>query len=66
MTQAIILAAGKGVRMQPLTSTRPKPLLRVLNNTITLEHNLNQLDGIVDEVIIIIGYRGDMIKSLNW
>lgn len=63
MTQAIILAAGKGVRMQPLTSTRPKPLLRVLNNTI-LEHNLGQLDGVVDEVIIIIGYKGDMIKSL--
>lgn len=63
MTQAIILAAGKGVRMQPLTYSRPKPLLRVLGGTI-LEHNLSQLDGIVDEVIIVIGYKGDMIKSL--
>lgn len=63
MTQAIILSAGKGVRMQPLTQTRPKPLLRILNTTI-LEHNLNQLDGIVEDVIIIIGYKGEMVKSV--
>lgn len=57
------MAAGNGTRMYPLTLTRPKPLLKVGDRTI-LEHNLDQLQKIVKEVIIVIGYRGDMIRSL--
>lgn len=63
MIKAVIIAGGNGVRMQPLTSVRPKPLLKVADRTI-LEHNLDQLQGLVKEVIIVIGYRGDMIRSL--
>lgn len=63
MIKAVIIAGGNGVRMQPLTLTRPKPLLKVANKTI-LEHNLNQLQGLIEEVIIVIGCRGDMIQSL--
>ncbi|MAG07930.1 glucose-1-phosphate thymidylyltransferase [Candidatus Woesearchaeota archaeon] len=61
--QAIILAAGLGTRTYPLTLTRPKPLLKVANKTI-IEHNLEQLKGLVEEVIIVIGYKGEMIKKL--
>ena len=60
--QAVILAAGKSTRTYPLTLTRPKPLLKVANKTI-LEHNLNNLNGIVDEAILIVGYKKDMIKK---
>ena len=60
--QAIILAAGKSTRTYPLTLTRPKPLLKVANKTL-LEHNLDNLNGIVDEVIIIVGYKKEMIKK---
>jgi UDP-N-acetylglucosamine diphosphorylase / glucose-1-phosphate thymidylyltransferase / UDP-N-acetylgalactosamine diphosphorylase / glucosamine-1-phosphate N-acetyltransferase / galactosamine-1-phosphate N-acetyltransferase len=63
MLKAVILAAGNGVRTQPLTLTRPKPLLKVLDRTI-IEHNLSQLRGLVKEAIIVIGYKGDMIKTL--
>ena len=49
--------------MQPLTLARPKPLLKVAGKTI-LEHNLDQLEGLVKEVVIVIGYKGDMIQSL--
>ncbi len=63
MIKAVILAGGNGVRMNPLTLTRPKPLMPVVNKTI-IEHNLDQLEGLVKEVIIVIGYKGDMIKSL--
>ena len=42
--QAVILAAGKGIRTYPLTVTRPKPLLKILDKTI-LEHNLEALRG---------------------
>ena len=60
--QAVILAAGKGTRTYPLTATRPKPLLTAANKTI-IEHNLEQLDGLVQEAIIVIGYMGEMIKQ---
>jgi bifunctional UDP-N-acetylglucosamine pyrophosphorylase/glucosamine-1-phosphate N-acetyltransferase len=58
--QVVILAAGKSTRTYPLTLTRPKPLLKVMNKTI-LEHNLDQLKEIVDEVIIVIGFKKEMI-----
>ena len=61
--QAVILAAGKSTRTYPLTLTRPKPLLKVANKTL-LEHNLDNLNNIVDEVIIVVGYKKEMIKSL--
>jgi len=61
--QAVILAAGKGKRFQPLTETRPKPLLKVLNKTI-LEYNLDQLNGLVREVVLVIGYQGEKIRNL--
>jgi UDP-N-acetylglucosamine diphosphorylase / glucose-1-phosphate thymidylyltransferase / UDP-N-acetylgalactosamine diphosphorylase / glucosamine-1-phosphate N-acetyltransferase / galactosamine-1-phosphate N-acetyltransferase len=63
MIKAVILAGGNGVRMQPMTVTRPKPLLRVVDKTI-IEHNLDSLDGLVKEVIIVVGYKGEMIKDL--
>ncbi len=60
--QAVILAAGKSTRTYPLTLTRPKPLLKVANKTL-LEHNLNNLKNIVEEVIIIVGYKKEKIKK---
>ena len=38
----VILAAGKGTRLQPLTNTVPKPLLQIAGKS-TLEHNLDSL-----------------------
>jgi len=60
--RAIILAAGNGVRLQPLTLTQPKPLLKILDKSI-LDHNLEQLRGIVKEVILVVGYKGEMIQK---
>ncbi len=60
--QAVILAAGKSTRTYPLTLTKPKPLLKVAGCTI-LEHNLIQLEGLVDEVILVVGYKSEMIES---
>lgn len=60
--QAVILAAGKSTRTYPLTLTKPKPLLKVANRTI-IEHNLEGLNGLVDETIIVVGYKAEMIKK---
>ena len=60
--QAIILAAGKSTRTYPLTLTKPKPLLKIANKTL-LEHNLDNLNKIADEVIIVVGYKKGLIKK---
>lgn len=51
--EAVIMAAGRGERMQPLSSTKQKHLLKVLGKSI-LEHNLEQLDGLVETAILVI------------
>ena len=60
--KAIILAAGASTRLYPLTITKPKPLIKVAGKTI-LEHNLSQLEGLIDEAIIIVGYKKEMIQE---
>lgn len=60
--KAVILCAGKGLRLWPLTLTLPKPLIKIFEKSV-LEHNLEQLKGIVKEVILIIGYKGELIKE---
>lgn len=58
--KAVILGAGKSTRTYPLTLTRPKLLLTVMNKTL-LEHNLEALEGLVDEVIVVVGYKKEML-----
>ncbi len=58
--QAVIPAAGEGVRMRPLTISTPKPLLEVGGKSI-LQHILEVLPDVVDDVIIVIGYLGQQI-----
>ncbi len=60
--KAVIMAAGKGERCYPLTLTRPKPMLKIIDKTV-LEHNLEQLNGLVDEAVIIVGYKKEMVKE---
>ena len=59
--KALIMAAGRSTRTYPLTLTRPKPLLKLVNKTI-LEHQLDALSGIVDGVVLVVGYRKEMIQ----
>lgn len=61
--QAVMLVAGKSTRTSPLTLTRPKPLLPILNRPL-IYYNLDQLVGLVDEVILIVGYRKEMIQTM--
>jgi MurNAc alpha-1-phosphate uridylyltransferase len=62
--KAMILAAGKGVRMQPLTTTTPKPLLAVAGKPL-IEHHIQALAvaGIKD-IVINTWYLGEQIIDL--
>ena len=60
--KAVIMAAGKSTRTYPLTLTRPKPLLPVMGKTV-FERHLEALSGLVDGVVAVVGYRGDMIRA---
>jgi mannose-1-phosphate guanylyltransferase len=59
--KAMILAAGLGTRLRPLTDTRPKALVEVAGRTL-LEITLTRLRAFgIREVIINVHHRADMI-----
>ena len=60
---AVILAAGMGTRLAPLTRTLPKCLVRV-NGTPILENTLTRLsDRGITRAVILVGYMADIIRS---
>ncbi|MCL2459733.1 MAG: sugar phosphate nucleotidyltransferase [Euryarchaeota archaeon] len=59
--QAIILAAGEGSRLRPLTQNRPKALLPVAGKPI-LGHVIASLHAAeVHDIIVVVGYRSEMV-----
>ncbi len=60
--QCIILAAGRGSRLSPLTDDTPKPMIKV-NGTPLIENALNILSRhAVERFIVVIGYKGDYVR----
>lgn len=61
--RAMILAAGRGERLRPLTDTTPKPLL-LLDGRPLIAHHLEKLAAAgFREVIINLAHLGDMIRD---
>ena len=61
--QAVILTAGEGTRMRPLTLTRPKTMLPVGGNPI-LQYNIEALrDAGIIEILLVTGYKEEMVKK---
>ena len=64
ITEALILAAGKGSRMWPLTESTPKPLLPLCGSTI-IEQQIIVLEKVgVKKINILIGHRMKEISDL--
>ncbi|MFH6994885.1 nucleotidyltransferase family protein [Flavobacterium sp. FlaQc-48] len=60
---AVIMAGGRGQRLQPLTNTIPKPLLKVGDKAI-MEHNLDRLALFgIDDFWISVKYLGKQIEN---
>lgn len=61
--KAMILAAGRGNRLRPLTDKRPKPLIHVGDDTL-LEHHIKKIARAGFESIVInTSYLGSMIRD---
>lgn len=61
MIKAMILAAGRGQRMMPLTKELPKPMLRVLGKPL-IEHHLCALKQVgVTDIVINLAWQGSKI-----
>jgi MurNAc alpha-1-phosphate uridylyltransferase len=60
---AMIMAAGLGKRMRPLTATRPKPLIEVNGKTL-LDHVLDRLNAAgVQKVVVNVHYLADAVEA---
>ena len=60
--QAVILAAGKGTRLRPITNEIPKPMVKVSGKPL-LERTFNILPDVIDEVIVVVGYKKEKIMD---
>lgn len=62
--RAIIIAAGKGTRLYPLTKNTPKSLLEIGNGMTLLESQLHSLkENNIKDICIIVGYRAEQIEA---
>jgi NDP-sugar pyrophosphorylase family protein len=63
ISQAVILAGGRGERLKPLTDTIPKPLAPV-NGVPFLDYLIYSLIiADIDRILILLGYRGGLIAE---
>ena len=62
--KAVILAGGKGARLQPYTKILPKPLMPIGDMPI-LEILLRQMKrtGLIDEAILTVGYLEELLRA---
>jgi NDP-sugar pyrophosphorylase family protein len=58
--KAVILAAGEGIRMRPLTLETPKPMLSIAGQPI-LEHIIALFPKEITDIVCVVGYLGNKI-----
>jgi len=61
--KAVILAAGEGRRLEPLTDVRPKPMLPIANRPL-LEHVVDAVvKAGIEEIVLVVGYERERIQD---
>lgn len=63
MVKAILLAAGEGTRLRPITETRPKSMIPVLCRPLLEWHIRALLEAGADEIFVIVGYMKEIIEK---
>jgi len=61
----IILAAGRGERLMPLTQNTPKPLIDMGNGNTLLEEQMHNIkaSGAIDEIVVVVGYLAEQVDA---
>lgn len=59
--KAIVLAAGRGTRLRPVTDHVPKHLIPFFGKPFLL-YSLEGLASVVDHLVLVVNYQGDMIR----
>ncbi|NQT26842.1 NTP transferase domain-containing protein, partial [candidate division KSB1 bacterium] len=63
LSQAVILAGGRGTRLRPLTDTLPKPMIQFHGKPF-LEHLINNLrEQGITKILLLLGYLPEVIKN---
>ena len=61
--KAVVMAGGFGTRIQPLTNSRPKPMLPIINRPM-MEHTMMTLKDLgITEFIVLLYFKPDIIKD---
>ena len=63
VNKIVILAAGKGTRMMPLTKYIPKVLININGKPFLYYIMKNVLKAGYDDIVIISGYKGEKIRE---
>ena len=61
--KAMVLAAGEGLRMRPLTDVTPKPLLTVAGRPLIEHHIVRLRDAGVTEIVVNVSYLGQQLDE---
>jgi UDP-N-acetylglucosamine diphosphorylase/glucosamine-1-phosphate N-acetyltransferase len=61
--QAVLLAAGEGTRMRPLTASTPKPMLAVADSPLVAHTADALVDAGVDELVVVVGYEAETVRA---
>src|SRR6056297_522831 len=61
--QTVVLAAGEGTRMRPLTADRPKPMLPVAGKPLVAHALETAAAAGSSQFIIVVGYRQDAVRD---
>jgi len=61
--QVVILAAGKGTRIRPLSNNFPKPLLEIMPGVSIVDKTIKALPQEIDEIIFVVNYHQEKIRK---
>ncbi|UPV99729.1 sugar phosphate nucleotidyltransferase [Halorussus gelatinilyticus] len=61
--QAVLLAAGEGTRIRPLSASLPKPMLPVAHRPLVAHAADAAVDAGADELVVVVGYEAETVRE---